>query len=379
MKNNTILLQAKSFYQTTVISFRNKYFKYFTFNKSSKDLLIKKLIKRNFKWDKNKKYKSFLIFSINDWEIELLNVFTKTTDTYHFNWKNVANFFKNTQDWKNYHKQLNIRLKKEFDDFYNEEDNFLVFIYASDFSISKESINYLKRKNVLIVSFCWDDLLYFSGYTNGQPVGVSKLSKYVDLNFTLSPEAIPRYLYNNSPCFFWDSVDLNIKSEDFSIKSSNIFYVLFVGTNYGWRSKLINLIKKNGIEVKCYGSGWPNGRISTEKLKYEIEIAPLTLGFSSVGYTKNITTIKGRDFEVPLWKGLYLTQYSKGLISYYTDGVDLFTYYKDCINKIKFIKYNQSKSIEIRNNGYKTALNKTTWYSRILYLNNFLDEVLKSI
>ena len=44
--------------------------------------------------------------------------------------------------------------QREFDEFYEKSKNIIVFIYASDFSISNKTILYLKRKNVLIISFC---------------------------------------------------------------------------------------------------------------------------------------------------------------------------------------------------------------------------------
>jgi len=99
-----------------------------------------------------------------------------------------------------------------------------------------------------------------------------------------------------------------------------------------------------------------------------------------VGYTKNVTTIKGRDFEIPLWGGLYLTQYSEGLTKYFEIGTEILSYkdIDDCIKIIKYVKVNPIKANLIRNAGQKKAINYTSWKSRFLYLNNLINTINKN-
>ena len=103
--------------------------------------------------------------------------------------------------------------------------------------------------------------------------------------------------------------------------------------------------------------------------------APLTLGFSAVGYTKHITTLKGRDFEIPLWGGLYITQFSQGLKEYYDieNEILVYTSFKDCIDQINFIQNNPVLAKRIRIDGYKRALKFCSWESRILFLKSQLN------
>jgi len=378
MKNNSVILLAKTIFQTTCIKLKLYYFNIFSGNKNPETILLKKLNERKFNWDINKSYKTFFICSINDWEVEMLNEFKLNSETYHFCWDKVCNFFESKDHWVLFQNNLNSRLLNEFESFYEDDANILVFIYASDFSIKCEVIEKLKRRNVLIISFCWDDILYFKAKVKGQYVGISKLSKVVDFNFTLSPEAIARYTYNNSPCFFWNSIKLDINSSPLNkniIEKEN-FYVLFIGSNYGWRNRFINRLKTSGLDVKCYGSGWPNGRLTNKEMMNQVAKAPITLGFSNVGYTRNITSIKGRDFEIPYWKGLYITQFSSGLSFYYSIGEDVLTYknLKECIEKIHFIKEHFDLAYKIRNNGFNKAVQNASWKSRFLFLNNFIYE-----
>ena len=337
------------------------------------------LSKRNFKWNNNS-LKVFAIFHINNWETVLLEELQRIGSTHHFTWDGPSNFFNNRNEWQSYYNDINARLITEFDKFYCDTSSILIFIYASDFSISPESIEYLKRKNTLVISFCWDDLLYYSGITKRQPVGVKQLSQSVDFNLTMSPEALPRYAATNSACFFWKSSAISKECKPLS--SSNLdqkdnFYVLFIGSKYGWRESFINTIKKSGIKVICFGKGWGSEPLSNENMVKEIKKAPVTLGFSNVGYTNCITTIKGRDFEVPTWGGLYLTQYSPGLDFYYEDGKDILTYktIQDCLDKICFIKENPKEALQIRQSGYKKANMYSTWPSRFNYLTDLINKI----
>lgn len=318
--------------------------------------------------------------SVNDWEEELVDAFSRIyKDVHLFTWPVVRNFFDGKEQWEGFCNDLNKNLRNEFDAFYSAHDRILVFIYASDFSIDAASVEYMKRKNTFLISFCWDDLLYFKGKVKGQPVGIHKLSASVDMNLTLSPEAISRYEYYGSACYFWESVPIALTATQTGPDTvvDTDFYVLFIGSKYGWRSEFIRRLTKRGIKVVCYGSGWENGRLSKEEVKEKIRSAPLTLGFSSVGYTRSITTIKGRDFEVPLWRGLYLTQYSKGLDYYYKPEEEILTYtsLEDCISKIRFVQENPAVANKIRLAGFTKAARSASWESRLLYLSNLVNRV----
>ncbi|MCA6470761.1 MAG: glycosyltransferase family 1 protein [Chitinophagaceae bacterium] len=380
----SISFELKSTYQTLKILAEINFYKIFCKSVNQHDLVRSKLLRRNFSWDKNQKTKVFIILSINNWEKQLVDGLAVLGNTYLFTWDKTSNFFKNKEEWMNFHSILNARLKYEFDNFYNTTDNFIIFYYASDFSISADSVNYLNKKNTISISFCWDDILYFHSVVKSQPVGVYKLSQVVDFNYTLSPETIPRYNFNRAACYFWNSIPIENKNYNQLLSKihdttfTESFYVLFVGTKYGWREKFINQIKEYGINVICYGKGWDNGEIDQLELENKVFNAPLTLGFSSVGYTKNITTIKGRDFEIPFFGGLYITQFSKGLKEYYEIDNEILAYtsVKDCIDQIIFIKNNPVLAKRIRIAGFIKAIKFCGWESRILFLKSQLNTLI---
>ena len=345
--------------------------------------LKSRLEDRGYKYYPAKQTRVFLILSINNWEEKLVKAFNFLFPTYHFSWDKVENFFPNENMWRRFYDDLNNKLTEEFNKFYQENSNcnIIVFVYASDFSIKSDVLKRIKRKNVFIVSFCWDDLLYFSGKAKGQPVGIKNLSRVVDLNLTFSPEAIPHYRRNKSICYFWEYSQIYSMNKkqfmytDILIEENKSFYVLFVGTCYGYRKDLIERIKKAGIPVKCYGQGWKDSHaLSYEMLTLEVAKAPVTLGVSFVGYTKSITTLKGRDFEIPLWGGCYLTQRSKGIEFYYEEGKDIMLYdsFEDCVEKVFTLKNDSSLRNRLRNNAYKKAQVVANWESKIM---NIVDKL----
>jgi hypothetical protein len=377
----SISFELKSIYQTVKILAQINFYKIFCNSVNQDDIVKGKLLRRYFSWDKNGKTKVFIILSINNWEKLLVDELSVLGNTYLFTWDKTSNFFKNKEEWMSFYAKLNARLKFEFDNFYNKTDNFIVFYYASDFSISNDSVKYLNRKNTISISFCWDDILYFQSVVKSQPVGVYNLSQEVDFNYTFSPEIIPRYNFNKAACYFWNSIPIEVNLNNQLIskindaKFTDSFYVLFVGSKYGWREKFIDQIKETGINVICYGKGWDNGELDQLQLQKQVFIAPLTLGFSAVGYTKHITTLKGRDFEIPLWGGLYITQFSQGLKEYYDieNEILVYTSVKNCIDQIHFIQNNPVLAKRIRIAGYKRALTFCSWESRILFLKSQLN------
>ncbi len=376
-----MILRLKCLYQTVQIRFALAFYRFFGRKKDPFELAVKKLSARNYKWKPGAPVKVFAVFAITNWEEILLDPLCEIGETYHFGWPDGQEFFSTKSEWKEFQDGTNSSLLTAFDRFYDAEANMIVFMYSSDFVISESTMQTLKKGNTLIINFCWDDLLYFKGYLKGQQIGIATLSKYADVNLTLSPEAIVRYHYNDSPCFFWKSLPIPINTPELCSVEDEEFYVLFIGSKYGWREQFVNTLRNACISVRCYGNGWENRPLPEDEMWTMIQRAPVTLGFANVGYTKSITTIKGRDFEVPLHGGLFLTQYSKGLSIYYQPGRDVYTYMdvNDCIRQIAAIRDNRDAAFKVRQSGYQQALRMATWKSRFMYLDSVINKITMSV
>ena len=113
--------ELKSIYQTLKILAEINFYKIFCKSVNQDDLVKSKLLRRNFRWDKNEKTKIFIILSINNWEKLLVDELSVLGNTYFFTWDKTSNFFKTKEEWMNFYTILNSRLKFEFDKL---EDNF---------------------------------------------------------------------------------------------------------------------------------------------------------------------------------------------------------------------------------------------------------------
>ncbi len=382
LKKSRIVIALKGIYQTVSIQAKLAYYRLFAPEIDDFALAAEKLQQRGVNWLPGKPIKVFAVFSINNWEISLVKALETIGPVTHFNWPPIYDFFDRKSEWIKHRDKLNIAMLDSFEAMYEPDVNTLVFLYTSDFIITSETLALLKRSNVIVVNFCWDDLLYFKAEVRGQAVGVDQVSRKVDWNLTLSPEAISRYHFHKSACFFWEAIPSK-KVESNSIpllpvnNNDTEFYVLFIGSRYGWRGDFIDKLRLRGVNVKCFGYGWENGSIETERMEAEIRSASLTLGFANVGYTKNVTTIKGRDFEVPALGGLYLTQYAEGLEKYYASGKEILTYrsFDTCYQMICLVQNDKMFADTVRNAGYQKAIHYCSWDARMQYLYALINKI----
>jgi spore maturation protein CgeB len=142
--------------------------------------------------------------------------------------------------------------------------------------------------------------------------------------------------------------------------------VSFIGQCYGQRPQIIEYLKGKGIRVQAFGKGWPSGEISVETMVEIYNRSRVNLGFSAVGDTADVCCLKGRDFEVPMSGGLYLTQHHSELESVYEIGEEILCYrdMDDLVEKIRFCLDRPDKAGELREAGYRRAIGEHTWKMR---------------
>lgn len=144
------------------------------------------------------------------------------------------------------------------------------------------------------------------------------------------------------------------------------FDVSFVGACYGRRPAFMRHLARRGIKVACFGKGWPNGPLDDENMIKLYSRSRINLGFSSIGYAKRLMCLKGRDFEIPMSGGLYLTQHNPELDLVYRVGEEILTYRgaEDCAATIRSLLDNPSRAAEIRAKGRARALREHTYETR---------------
>jgi spore maturation protein CgeB len=92
----------------------------------------------------------------------------------------------------------------------------------------------------------------------------------------------------------------------------------------------------------------------------------INLGFGGVvGYT-NTYCLKGRDFEIPMSGGLYLTERHPELERFYELDKEIVAYtdFDDLVEKIQYLLSNSEQAEAIRKEGRQRALKEHSWEMR---------------
>jgi len=108
--------------------------------------------------------------------------------------------------------------------------------------------------------------------------------------------------------------------------------VTFIGSNYGNRAAWVNSLRARGVEVACFGHGWPGGAVAAERIPEIIRDSAVSLNFGDSGvvwegwFPARSRQIKARVFEVPGSGGFMLTEPAQDLERYFLPGKEIETF-----------------------------------------------------
>jgi spore maturation protein CgeB len=149
--------------------------------------------------------------------------------------------------------------------------------------------------------------------------------------------------------------------------------VSFVGTAHGKRRAWIEFLGRRGINVACFGQGWPNGPVAASDIPRIISESFISLNFSNsalswkgiIPYRSN--QIKARTFEVPGAGGFLLTEWSDGLDRYYIPGkeIEVFKNIDELEDKIHFYLEHPADRDEIAQAGFHRTRSQYTYDLRL--------------
>jgi len=306
----------------------------------------------------------FLAYPLNNWESVLekaLRPFGKLTV---FEWKSRG-YDDMAADWALRRDAMNAGMLDAFRRAGAERKVDVVVGYLSGWNTLPSVPAEMGKAGAVVLNFCLDDKLHFRGIRmGGRYLGPCDLAKEVDLNLTCAPESLVKYFAEGGLAMFWPEGAQPELHKPYELPFE--FDVSFVGKNYGWRPAFIRNLRQAGIKVTCFGNGWENGPLSDERMIKLYSRSRINLGFSGIGYSKRLMGLKGRDFEVPMSGGLYLTQHNPELETLYKAGEEIFTYHdeKDCAETIKGLLADPARAERVRKAGRARALRDHTWERR---------------
>ncbi|MCP4613425.1 MAG: glycosyltransferase [Planctomycetes bacterium] len=306
----------------------------------------------------------FLAYHTSNWERILplsLEPFGKVIT---FDWR--AHGFDDRQpDWLSQRDQMNAAMLEAFHQENNAEPIDVVIGYLSGYNTSPQTLHKMTQTGAVIFNFCWDDKLSFSGkMLGGRYTGPAGIAHAVDLNLTNSADSLIKYAVNTGLAMFWPEAAHPDVHRPYNAPFE--FDVSFAGACYGQRPSFIKKLARHNIKVECFGHGWPNGPLPTEDMIKLYSRSRINLGFAGIGHSRKLMCLKGRDFEVPMSGGLYLTQNNPELSMVFNVGKEILTYRNkdDCANIIKKLLAEPDRAETIRKAGRKRCLNNHSYYAR---------------
>ena len=187
--------------------------------------------------------------------------------------------------------------------------------------------------------------------------------------------------------------------------------VTFVGQPYGIRTEAIDTLRRAGIKVHAWGSGWPAGKLSQDEMIRVFSQSKINLNFADASssrwtrlqaltnsYAVNSLRdqpvlwrlwtgaqrlavwdkqrgandaapprqIKGRVFEVPACGRFLLTQPAENLHTYLAPSRECGTFdsIDDLVERVRYYLKNEDERREIARRGYHRTLAEHTYAAR---------------
>jgi spore maturation protein CgeB len=243
----------------------------------------------------------------------------------------------------------------------------LVLVYATNAQVASETLRKMRRHGALVAVMCLDDKQSFEDHrpTREWPAGQLPLIGSAHIHLTNSRECLRWYDSHNASALHWPAG----ANTDFGYHQDveQDIDVSFVGQGYGARLDFITRLRQQGIRVSCFGSGWENPFVSDEEMFRIFARSKINLGFGYVGYSNNITCLKGRDFDVPGSGNFYLTTYDAELAECFKVGEEIACYRNEveCAELVQYYLDNPGIRQSIALAGRRRVLNSHTWECRL--------------
>lgn len=306
----------------------------------------------------------FLAYSVEDWEWILPRALAPFGEVSAFDWKSRG-YNVSSPDWLERRENMNREMLEEFQAAHRRRPVDAVVGYLSGLSVAPETLRAMASAGAVIFNFSWDDTLGFPGpVQGGRYRSPAALAGAVDLNLTSTPSAIVRYAVHGGLAMFFPEAAHPEVHKPFDIPFE--FDASFVGAKYGPRAGFFDRLRVLGAPVTCFGRGWEGGALSPEEMVCLYSRSRINLGLSGIGHSLKLMHLKGRDFEVPMSGGLYLTQDNPELSLVYEIGKEIITWFspEDCARKIRELLAEPARATEIRAAGRARALRDHTYLAR---------------
>lgn len=282
----------------------------------------------------------------------------------HLDWRDPALAEGKQPDEHNWMKAMNGCMLKAVRAWSDDRPFDVIFTYLSGRQVSVDFLKEL-RSFAPVVNLALNDKETFVGREEkGVAAGARDICRYFDLCWTSTIDALEKYVVEGGlPIYLPEGANPTVHRVYDEEKK---YDVSFVGQCYGNRPEIINKLRAAGVRVETFGPGWPNGPLTMEEMVRTWSRSKINLGFGGVLGHRETYCLKGRDFEVPMSGGLYLTEHHEELVPFYNIGHEIVTYsgFDDLLQKIRWLLAEPEQAEVIRHSGRERALREHSWEMR---------------
>jgi spore maturation protein CgeB len=241
-----------------------------------------------------------------------------------------------------------------------------------------ETLQTIARGRSLVINVAMDDrgVPALWETKQGREMGAYGLASACDLVLNTSIECCPRYLLKGCPSLFFP---LASDPELFAPQAEKTIPVSFVGANYGIRTQVIKAIESKGIPVQAYGPGFPSGMIGPEAMADIFGRSKIVLGVGTCGHTRDLITMKLRDFDAPMSGAVYVTTRNPELYPFFKENEEIVFYDspKEAADKVERYLKDEVELKRVSSAAFARCRKEHTWKQRLETTFRFLG-VLKS-
>jgi len=140
--------------------------------------------------------------------------------------------------------------------------------------------------------------------------------------------------------------------------------VSFVGAAHGNRVRRVERLRARGIDVACFGHGWPNGPVAAEAVPEIMRQSVISLNFANA---RGDNQIKARTFEVPGAGGFLLSEAAVGIEGIYSvdQEIAVFRDEQELAEKIRHFLWHPAERDAIARAGFERTRRDHTYDLRL--------------
>jgi spore maturation protein CgeB len=215
----------------------------------------------------------------------------------------------------------------------------------------------------------------------------SRLAPHYSHVITTDAWALPKYQdIGVQPLLSEWAADTVKNPPDLSNQTSYKYEISFVGGANEVRTWFIRELAKRDVKVECFGSGWPNGRVSFDQMNDIFAHSKINLNLSNsvpqdISFVlgrprqfarwatskKQSEQVKARNFEIPYVGGFQLSKYALGLERYLKigDEVAVFNTVDECAKQIRYYLRNEDERRAIAKKSMARVRSEHTYLHRL--------------